>query len=421
MMGAPRNNCFRSGAQIMSFEVARGVSAALAEPLNRQEDVPLAHAVGRILAATIKAPGALPPFDQAAMDGYAFRLSGKKGVPLVLPISGRTCAGDKPDVLAPGTAHRVMTGAALPGGADTVAMQEHATRRGDIVQFGLDVEAGTHIRRVGEDVKQGTTILRPGRVIGWAEVALLSALGIATVSVARPLRIVVLATGSELRDAGESLSPGAIYDSNGPMLGALLASPNAHVTSLSVRDDLAAIAQALESTAGAADVVIATAGMSIGEEDHVRNAVLRAGGGLDIVNVAMKPGKPLALGTLAGAYFIGLPGNPQAAAFGALAFARPMMKALLGQVPANRITAEIEFKHARKPDRTELLPVRLNVEQGRLTAYRCGSEGSHRLMPMVFADAVAIVPGASTPVEVGTPLEVLPFDQCRFGERQNSI
>ncbi|TPN35202.1 molybdopterin molybdotransferase MoeA [Mesorhizobium sp. B1-1-6] len=413
-MGALRNDCFRSGAQIMSFETARAVAVALAEPLNRQEDVLLVHAVGRVLAATIEAPCALPPFDQAAMDGYAFRLSGKKGVPLVLPISGRTCAGDKPDVLVPGTAHRVMTGAALPGGADTVVMQEHATRRGDIVQFGLDVEAGAHIRRVGEDVKQGTAILRPGRVIGWTEVALLSALGIATVSVARPLRIVVLATGSELRNAGEPLPPGAIYNSNGPMLGALLAAPNAHVTSLTVRDDLAAIAHALESIAGTADLVIVTAGMSVGEEDHVRDAVVRAGGGLDVVKVAMKPGKPLAFGTLAGAYFIGLPGNPQAAAFGALAFVRPMMKALLGQAPSNRITAEINFTHPRKPDRTELLPVRLNVEQGRLIAHRSGPDGSHRMMPMVFADAVAVVPGASTPVEVGSLLEVLPFDQPRF-------
>ncbi|WP_322414372.1 molybdopterin molybdotransferase MoeA [Mesorhizobium huakuii] len=413
-MRAVRHSCFHSDAQMVSFETARAVAVALAEPLNRQEDVPLVRAVGRILAATIEAPCALPPFDQAAMDGYAVRLSGETGVPLVLPISGRTRAGDKPDVLAPGTAHRVMTGAPLPGGADTVVMQEHATCRGDHVQFGLDVEAGCHVRRVGEDVTKGTAILRPGRVIGWTEVALLSALGIATVSVACPLRIVVLVTGSELRHAGEPLPFGAIYDSNGPMLGALLAEPSAHVTSLTVRDDLAAITQALERIAGTADLVIVTAGMSVGEEDHVRNAVVRAGGGLDIVKVAMKPGKPLAFGTLAGAYFIGLPGNPQAAAFGALAFVRPMMKALLGQAPANRITAKINFTHPRKPGRTELLPVRLNVEQGRLTAHRSGPDGSHRMMPLVFADAVAVVPGASTPVEVGTPLEVLPFAQPRF-------
>jgi molybdopterin molybdotransferase len=414
-MRAVRHSCFHSDAQMVSFETARTAAIALAQPLNRQEDVPSARAAGRILAATIEAPCALPPFAQAAMDGYAIRLSGKNGVPLVLPISGCTCAGDKQDVLAPGTAHRVMTGAALPCGADTVVMQEHATRRGDLLQFGLDVEAGTHIRRVGEDVKQGTTILRPGRVIGWTEVALLSALGIATVSVACPLRIVVLVTGSELRHAGEALPFGAIYDSNGPMLAAMLEAPNAHISTLTVRDDLIAITHALESIAESADLVIVTAGMSVGEKDHVREAVIRAGGQLDIVKVAMKPGKPLAFGTLGGACFVGLPGNPQAAAFGALAFVRPMMKALLGHAPAKRITAEINFTRNRKPDRTELLPVRLNVEQGRLTAHRSGPDGSHRMMPMVFADAVAVVPGASTPVEVGSLLEVLPFDRLRFG------
>ncbi|MCZ8546530.1 molybdopterin molybdotransferase MoeA [Mesorhizobium qingshengii] len=413
-MRALRNGCFGQGIQMVSFETARQAAVALAQPLYQKEDVSLAHAVGRILADTIEAPRALPPFDQAAMDGYAIRLSGKNGVPLVLPISGRTCAGDKPDVLAPGTAHRVMTGAALPSGADTVVMQEHATRRGDLLQFGLDVEAGTHIRRVGEDVKQGTTILRPGRVIGWTEVALLTALGIATVSVACPLRIVVVVTGSELRHAGEPLPSGAIYDSNGPMLAAMLEAPNAHVSTLTVRDDLTAITHALESIAGSADLVIVTAGMSVGEKDHVREAVIRAGGQLDIVKVAMKPGKPLAFGTLGRAYFVGLPGNPQAAAFGALAFVRPMMKALLGQAPATRVTAEMSFTHSRKPDRTELLPVRLNVKQGRLTAHRSGPGGSHRMMPMVFADAVAVVPGASMRVDVGTRLEVLPFDQPRF-------
>lgn len=415
MRAVRRDSCFGPGMQMVSFDAARHAAATLAQPLNRSEDVPLALAVGRILAATIKAPRALPPFDQAAMDGYAVCLSGKEGVPLVLPLVGCTNAGDPPGVLALGTAHRVMTGAALPSGADTVVMQEHVTRRGDLVQFGLDVEPGAHIRRVGEDVAQGADILRAGCIIGWTEVAFLAALGIKTVPVARPLRIAVLTTGSELRDVGEPLPAGAIYDSNGPMLAALLAAPNAHVTSLTVRDDMAAIAHALESQAASADLVITTAGMSVGDEDHVRDAAARAGGWLDIVQVAMKPGKPLAFGKIGGAYFVGLPGNPQAAAYGALAFARPIMRALLGQAPVNRITAEMGFTYARKPDRTELLPVTLSVEQDRLIARRSGPEGSHRMMPMAAADAVAIVPGASTPAQAGACLEVLPFDQPRFG------
>jgi len=415
MRAVHRDSCFGPGMQMVSFDTARHAAAALVQPLNRSEEVPLAHTAGRILATTIEAPRALPPFDQAAMDGYAVCLSGREGVPLVLPLAGRTDAGDPPGILAQGTAQRVMTGAALPSGADTVVMQEHVTRRGDLVQFGLDIDPGAHIRRIGEDVAQGAIILESGRMIGWAEVALLGALGVKTVPVARPLRISVVATGSELRDAGEPLPAGAIYDSNGPMLAALLAAPNIHITSLTVRDDVAAIAHALETQAKSADLVITTAGMSVGDEDHVRDAAARAGGWLDIVRVAMKPGKPLAFGKMGDAYFVGLPGNPQAAAFGALAFVRPMVRALLGHTPANRITAEIAFTYPRKPDRTELLPVHLSVEQGRLIVHRSGPEGSHRLMPMASADAIAIVPGASTPAQAGTCLEVLPFDQPRFG------
>jgi molybdopterin molybdotransferase len=273
-MGAVRRDfCSQPDTQLTPFETARRAAAALARPLGRREEVPLAAAAGRILAATIEAPRALPPFDQAAMDGYAVCMAGRKGPPSVLPVTGRTSAGDAPGVLSPGAAYRIMTGAALPSGADTVVMQEHVTRRGDLVQVERDVEPGAHIRKIGEDVKQGAAVLQPGGTIGWPEIALLTSLGIETVPVARPLHIVVLATGSELRDAGTPLQPGVIYNSNGPMLAALLAGPNAHVTSLTVRDDVAVITQALESFAGSADLLITTGGMSVGEEDHVPDAV----------------------------------------------------------------------------------------------------------------------------------------------------
>lgn len=415
MSPVPSDCCFPSSAELVPFETARHAAVALARPLDRPEDVPLACAAGRISAATIEAPGALPSFDQAAMDGYAICLSGRRGVPLVLPVAGRTSAGDLPGVLAPGTAHRIMTGAALPEGADTVVMQEQATRRGDLVQFGLDLAPGAHIRRAGEDVARGSAILQPGRMIGWAEIALLAALGIETVPVARRLRIVVLSTGSELRPLGASLPSGAIYDSNGPMLAALLSGPNAHVTPLTVGDDEAAIADMLGRVARSADLVITTAGMSVGEEDHVRDAVMKAGGHLDVVKVAMKPGKPLSFGKIGKTCFVGLPGNPQAAAYGALAFVRPIVKTLLGEAPTRPSTAELRFTCLRKADRTELVPVCLQVEQGRLTARRSGPDGSHRIMPMVSSDAIVIVPGAPQPAEPGTLVEVLPFDRDRFG------
>lgn len=414
MHPAMRDCCFGSGHQMVSFEAARSTALSLARPLGRHEHVPLARAVGRVLAAPIAAPQNLPAFEQAAMDGYAARLSGKEGLSLVLPIVGCTRAGDQPGMLAPGTAHRIMTGAALPDGADTVVMQELATRKGDLVQFGPDLERGAHIRRAGEDVTQGSVVLQPGCTIGWAEIALLSALGIATVPVASVLRVVVVTTGSELCAAGKPLPPGAIYDANGPMLAALLATPNVQVTTVTVRDDAAAIVHALGDMAGTADLLITTAGMSVGEGDHVRDAVLRAGGRLDVVKVAMKPGKPLAFGKIRNVCFVGLPGNPQAAAFSALVFIRPMMAALLGEASRARITATTAFSHRCKPDRTELLPVRLTVDQGRLIADRSGQDGSHRMRPLVSADAIAVVSGAAMPAEAGTVVEVLPFDQSRF-------
>ncbi|AZO23583.1 molybdopterin molybdenumtransferase MoeA [Mesorhizobium sp. M1E.F.Ca.ET.045.02.1.1] len=409
------DSCFCPGAGAVPFETARSAGIALARPLDQPEMVALADAVGRLLAAAIEAPRAIPPFDQAAMDGYAISLTGRRGVPLVLPVIGRTMAGDPPGALAPGAAHRIMTGAALPQGADTVVMQEQTTRRGDLVQLAFDAAPGAHIRRTGEDVRQGACVLRPGRMIGWPEIALLAAIGIDRVPVARRVRIAVVTTGSELRKTGGSLASGAIYDANGPLLAALLREPNTDVTLSTVHDDIAAIARVLEDSARSADLVITAAGMSVGEEDHVRNAVMRSGGQLEIVGVAMKPGKPLAIGKIGEACFVGLPGNPQAAAFGALAFARPIIATLLGLVPPRGITAELAFTCSRKPDRTELVPVRLDIEQGRLTASRSGPDGSHRMMPMVSADAVVIVPGASTPAEPGMSVEVLPFSLGRFG------
>ena len=414
MRTVPRDCCFASGRQMASFESARRAALSLAQPLGRRENVPLARAAGRILAEAIDAPRNLPGFDQAAMDGYAVCLSGKQDLSLVLPVAGRTSAGDPPGVLAPGTAHRIMTGAALPDGADTVVMQELVMRRSDLVQFGPHVGFGSHIRRTGEDVARGSVVLQSGRTIRWAEIALLSALGIETVPVAVPLRIAVITTGSELHAAGEPLPPGAIYDANGPLLSALLASPNSHVTSITIRDDVSAIMRTLEDLVGAADLLITTAGMSVGEGDHVRDAMLRVGGRFDVVGVAMKPGKPLAFGKLRNACFVGLPGNPQAVACGALAFVRPMMAALLGEPPARRITATMAFSCRCKLDRTELVPVRLCVEQGRLIAHRSGPEGSHRMMPMALADAVAVLPGASATIKAGSIVEVLTFDWPRF-------
>jgi molybdopterin molybdotransferase len=416
-MSVPVHDCrVEASADAVRFEAARSVAAALAAPLDRHEDVALADALGRTLAKPIRAPRSLPPFDQAAMDGYAVRMDVPDALSRTFPVIGRTRAGDIGGVLAEGAAHRILTGGALPRGADTVVMEEHTTRRDDLIRLGADAVAGDNIRKAGEDISEGETVFQAGRVIGWPEIALLAALGIGRIAVAGPLRIAMLTTGSELHEAGAPLPPGAIYNSNGPMLAALLAGPDIRLASFSVHDDAAALTQTLGRMAEDADLIITTAGMSVSEEDHVRGALSRLGGRLDVGKVAMKPGKPLGLGRLRDACFLGLPGNPQAAACGALAFGRPMIDRLLGRPPARPLMASMAFPHAGKPDRTELLPVHLAVENGRLTARPSGAEGSHRLMPIVSADAIAVLPDAAAPAEAGANVEILPFDRLRFCE-----
>jgi len=399
-------------AGTVSFEVARRVAPGLVRPHGRVEAMPLAAARGRVLAEAVVAPGPLPPFDQAAMDEYAVRLAGRGGLPLILPVAGRTDAGDAPGRLLPGTAHRIMTGAALPRGADTVVMEEQVTRKGSLARIEADLPANTHIRRAGEDVPPDAVVLSPGRRLDWPEIGLLAALGIAAVCVAAPVRIAILPTGSELHATGAAPSPGGIHDANGPMLAALLSGGSAEVTVRRVEDDAPALAEALAEAAATHDLVVTTGGMAAGLGDHVRAAVAAAGGRLEVAGVAMKPGKPLGLGRIGTAGFVGLPGNPQASAFAALAFVRPMIAGLAGAAAPAPQVATLAFSGDGRAGRVELAPVRLAVEDGRPVARRSGPAGSHRMTPMADADAVAIVPDTA---ETGTTVEVLPFGRWQEG------
>ncbi len=413
MSALPPRCCFYEPAALTPFAEARAAALALVQPTGRTLSVPLASAHGQIAARLVVAPHSLPPFDQAAMDGYAIRIADLTAPASTLPISGTTEAGDEPDRLARGTAYRVMTGGALPQGADTVVMLERTRNPdGDRVAFASPPVAGSHIRRAGEDVRAGDVVIHAGERLGWPQIALLAGLGIDTIVVAAQIHIAVLTTGSELRAPGEVLAAGAIHDANGPMLAALLAEASTRISVATVGDDRAAIAGYLEELAGAADLIVTTAGMSVGARDHVRQAVRDAGGTLDIVKVAMKPGKPVALGRIGGAVFVGLPGNPQAAACTALAFVRPMIDAMRGQPARSPIMAIAAFATgARADDRTELVPVRLRIDHGRLVAERAGAEGSHRLAPMAAADAVAIIEPLCR-LEPGDPVEILPFERA---------
>lgn len=410
---APEAFPFRPVTQGMrSFEDARREALRLAAPVDRSETVPLGAALGRVLAETIVAPRDLPAFDQAAMDGYAVRFADVAAGPL--RIDGVTHAGDAPARLTPNCAHRIMTGASLPVGADTVVPYEETIIAGEGVAMLGSAKPEGHIRKAGEDIARGQTVLTKGRRLAWPEIAALAALSIGSVRVTAPIRVSILTTGAELHSAGEALSAAGIYDSNGPMLMALLADSGVDVTRTTVGDSYDALTERLVDASRQADLIVTSAGMSSGDRDLVRAALAAAGGTIAVSSVAIKPGKPLALGEVGGAAFVGLPGNPQAAAFCALVFARPMIAALSGRRRRAPIMALSAFATGRSSEKTELVPVALETVSGQLTARRVGQPGSHRLMPLLAADALAIVAAANAPLRAGDRLEVLPFHPPEF-------
>lgn len=393
----------------LSFEAAGDRVLGLAPGLLPAESIGMAECAGRVLAEAFRAVSDLPRFDQSAMDGYAVRL-GDLTPGGWLPVTGRTAAGEAPAMLTAGGAHRIMTGALLPEGADAVIPQESICDRGDVIELaGLPV-IGAHIRRRGEDIQAGQALIPAGTLLDWRHITVFAAQGTTTIAVRRPPRVTLLSSGRELRVHGQALAPGQIHDSNLPMLLALLRADGALVTPMAiVADDAAAMRGALRRAAQDADLVITTAGISVGDEDHVREAVQALGGDLAVLSVAMKPGKPLAAGRLGDAVFIGLPGNPMAALAGAVAFVRPLLARMSGLAPAPGLRALAGFSLRRTPGRTELIPVKLCRREACLWAERAGVEGSGRLAPLLEARGFALLAAQDGDIRQGSPIDVLPL------------
>jgi molybdopterin molybdotransferase len=404
---APTFGCATDG---MPFQAALAQILGLAEDKPVLEQVVLTASAGRVLAETFNARLNLPGFDQSAMDGYAVRCA--ELIPgALLPITGRTAAGEAPGILAQGGAHRILTGAPLPVGADAVVPQEAVYRDGDLIRIATVPPVATNVRRRGEDIHAGDALILDGTILDWRHITVLAAQGVCSVTVRRRPRVALLSSGRELRGPGESLAPGQIHDSNMPMLAALLGSWGADVRPMAVIDDNAvAVQAALQSAAGHADLVLTTAGISVGDEDHVRDAVRGLGGDLTVLKVAMKPGKPLAAGRLGAAVFIGLPGNPIASLAGAVGFVRPLLARMTGTTVPRPLQARAAFEISRKPNRSEFIPVRLDQKGACLWAERAGPDGSGRLAPLLHASGLAHVPGTETHLRIGRPVDVIPFD-----------
>ena len=384
-------------------------------PVAGVESVALAAALGRVLAEPVIAVMDVPPWDNAAMDGYAVALGDlQPGSETTLPVTARVAAGHPlAGALAAGHAARIFTGAPLPAGADTVVMQEHCRAGDGVVTLPAGLVAGANVRRAGDDLRRGAVVLPAGVRLGPVDLGLAAAAGAGRLTVRRRLRVAVFSTGDELREPGQIMTPGTQHDSNRYTLLGLLGQLGCEVTDLGILPDRpAAIAKALADAADDHDALITSGGMSVGEEDHLRAAVASAGGRLDQWRLAIKPGKPVGVGALGRTLFIGLPGNPAAVVVTFLLVARPLLHRLSGAeaAPWPRLRAPAAFEYRRAPGRREYLAARLECDaDGKASVALFGRQGSHILSTLAAADLLVELPEDCAGVRPGDMVSALPL------------
>jgi molybdopterin molybdotransferase len=372
------------------------------------ERVDVLAALGRVLAEPIRSTRRIPPWPNSSMDGYAVRAADARPS-ATLRVVGRVVAGSLPTrTVGAGEAVRIFTGAPLPDGADAVIPQEDVDARDGVIALRSAVEPGAYVRPAGEDVREGDLVLERGRAIGAAEIGLLAALGRTQVTVGRRPRVAVLSTGNELADLGTEPTPAQIPNSNTYSLMAQVMETGGLPLNLGVVPDrLDAIAERIARGAEA-DVLVSSAGVSVGELDLVREALVNAGAELHLWKVDMRPGKPITFGSLGGKPVFGLPGNPVSAMVTFELFVRPMLLAMQGRRGTGRLTmrATALAPIVNRGSRRGYLRVVLEARDGRWGARLTGEQGSGILRSMVFADGLAVVRGDST-VAVGDDLEVI--------------
>jgi molybdopterin molybdotransferase len=360
-----------ASTDLVSVEQALAIGLAEARPIAETELVDLSAVAGRILAQPVRADEPLPRFDYSAMDGYAVDTTSlATEFPARLQIAGSIAARRTvgTPVLQDGCAFRILTGAPIPVGADAVIAQEDVRREGDRIVLSRAPRAGDNIRRRGEDVRSGDCLIEAGTAMGPLQAGVAAACGYPGVRVFRRLRVALFTTGSELRQPGESIQPGEIYDANRFILRGLLAEPWIEFVDLgSYIDKPSTLRSVFQTVAARADVIVSAGGISVGDEDHVVDAFQRCGGRLWVRKVAIKPGKPLVLGKIADATYIGLPGNPGALFTTFKVIIDRILAVCAGIRPeGDRECAAIaNFEWKGRPGRTTYLPAILSgVENG---------------------------------------------------------
>ncbi|HTH60508.1 MAG TPA: gephyrin-like molybdotransferase Glp [Paraburkholderia sp.] len=416
-------------SQALPVSAAQQIVLQWATPLAASVCVPLVDALDRVLAAGLISPIDVPAHDNAAMDGYAFdgalltSAAGNDGK-LRLAVCGKAFAGHPFDGRVAALACvRIMTGAPMPAGCDTVVPQEHVELDGEYVSFAAGaVVPGANRRRKGEDLAAGRPALAAGRVLRAADIGLLASLGVVEVGVRRRLRVAYFSTGDELRSPGEPLAPGAIYDSNRYTLGAMLRRLNVDAIDLGiVRDEPAALATALTTAAETADVVLTSGGVSVGEADFTR-AQLQSMGDVAFWGLAMRPGRPLAFGRVwsggrvgAGrpALLFGLPGNPVATMVTFYQIVRPALLAMSGAAPAPvpLITAASRERIRKRPGRTEFQRgLAARDARGQWRVAPTGSQSSGALSTMSAANCFIVLAHDASDLDAGDPVDIMLFD-----------
>src|SRR5215212_9991386 len=394
-------------ADLISIAEARSRVLAAVRPL-AAEDVPLDAALGRVLAEDARSEGDLPPFDSSAMDGYAV-VAGPGGE---LPVVGESRAGSPASgVLQPGEAMRISTGAAVPEGADAVVPVERVELSDGRVRV-PETRPGDHLRRAGEDARAGQAVIAAGTELDPAGVAVLAALGNATVRCGAVPRVAVLVTGDELVEPGRPLGPGQIRDSNAYGLAAQSVRAGARVVNRRVvRDDRDATESAFGAALGEADVVIGSGGVSVGPHDHVKPALAALGVEERFWGVRLKPGKPTWFGVRDGKLVFGLPGNPVSAMVTFHLFARPAVRAMAGAAPGStRASAVLDEPIPRTSGREQVVRCRLDPRDDGWHVAPTKAQGSHVLTSMLDAAAFALIPRGDGEVAAGerVDIELLP-------------
>lgn len=399
----------------LSIEQAKENMSAAIQPIQGFERLSVRHALNRILAEDVIATFATPPYDNSGMDGYAFRSEDAQGKnSITLKLVGASLAGHPFEgELSTGEAVRITTGAKVPAGADTVVMQEETEKPDDKSISILQIPAvDSHIRHVGEDLNTGDVILTAGKKLSPTDLAYLASQGVAEVTVKRKVRAAFFSTGDELRSLGEILEEGQIYDSNRYSLYGLLKNLGIEIIDMGViKDDREAVENAFIQAADNADIVITSGGVSVGDADYVKETLEKLGA-VDFWKISMKPGKPLAFGLINGSLFFGLPGNPVSVIATFYQIVQPAIQKLLGQEMSSPLivkakTTEFLKKH---PGRTDFQRgILSNDENGDLVVKMAGSQGSHILTAMSYANCFIVLDKESGNIEAGEEVKVQPF------------